>query len=89
MENESLYKVLSMKSVADQINDLTYSDYYYRLMLIALARFKWNGLEQYGIDEKWVEQYLYSEGRCIFFEDKDNGLGKIVTRCNFAGNLNN
>lgn len=86
MENEQLYKVLSMKSVAEQINDLTYTDYYYRLMLIARTRFKWNNLPK-GIDEKWIEQYLFTDGKCIFFKDED--LGFIVTKCGLVGNLNN
>lgn len=87
MENENLYKVLSMKSIAEQINDLTYTDYYYRLMLIARTRFKWNNLPP-GIDEKWIEQYLYTDGRCIFYKDVDNGLGLMVARCGLTGNLN-
>lgn len=87
MENENLYKVLSMKSVAEQINDLTYTDYYYRLMLLARTVFKWNNLPK-GIDEKWIEQYLYTDGMCVFYKDKENGLGYMVARCNRTGNLN-
>ena len=87
MENEQLYKVLSMKSIAQQINDLTYSDYFYRLMLLARTVFKWNNLPD-GLDEKWIEEYLFTEGRCIFYKDTENGIGYMVAKCGLTGNLN-
>lgn len=79
------YKVLSYKSVAEQLNDLTYTDFYYRLMLLAKARFEWSGLPE-EIDEKQIEKILYSEGRCIFFYDKK--LGYMVTSCADSGTFN-
>ena len=79
------YKVLSYKSVAEQLNDLTYTDFYYRLMLLAKARFEWSGLPE-EIDEKQIEKILYSDGRCIFFKDKN--LGYMVTSCADSGIFN-
>lgn len=84
MENEN-YKILSYKSVAEKLNDLTYTDFYYRLMLLAKARFEWCGLPE-EIDEKWIEKILYSEGRCIFYHDKT--LGYMVTSCTDSGTFN-
>lgn len=79
------YDILSMQSMAKDLNDLTFSDYYYRLMLIARSVFKWNNLPN-GIDEKWIEKYLYSEGKCMFFHDKEKGF--MVAKCTDSGVLN-
>ena len=68
MENN--YELLSYASVSKQLNNRVYTNYYYRLMLIAKALFKWEGLPN-GINEKWIENYLYSEGGCIFFKDEN------------------
>lgn len=83
MENN--YELLSYASVSKQLNNRVYTNYYYRLMLIAKALFKWEGLPN-GINEKWIENYLYSEGGCIFF--KDEKLGYIVTKYSTSDKLN-
>lgn len=80
-----MYKVLKMSKASENINDLTFTDYYYRLMLLARALFKWENLPN-GIDEKWIERYLFSEGKCMFFYD-DN-LGYFVTDCVLSGGVN-
>lgn len=79
------YKVLKHNSVAKNMNDRLFSDYFYRLMLIARSLFKWNNLPN-GIDEKWIEKYLFTEGNCLFF--KDFKLGYMVTQSATAGPLN-
>lgn len=79
------YELLSYKSVDKQLNDITYSNYYYRLMLIARSLFKWNNLPN-GIDEKWIERYLFSEGACLFFKHPE--LGFMVTKFSEEGRLN-
>lgn len=80
-----MYDVLAMGSIAKRLNDLTYSDYYYRLMLLARSVFKWENLPN-GIDEKWIEKYLFSEGSCMFFEDSKKGF--MVTKAVASGRLN-
>lgn len=77
------YKILNMKSVAEELNNITFTDYFYRLMLIAKTRFKWNGLAEIGIDEKHIEEFLFSQGKCMFYKDKD--LGYMVTKCQTIG----
>lgn len=77
--------VFSMKSLEKTITDYTYTDYYYRLMLIARSVFEWSGLPD-GMDEKWIEKYLFNEGNCIFF--KDDNMGFMVTKCAYGGKLN-
>ncbi len=80
-----MYDVIQMKTIAKQLNDRTYTDYFYRLMLIARSVFEWEGLPN-GIDEKWIERYLFTEGKCIFFHDDEKGF--MVTKCTPAGMLN-
>lgn len=80
-----MYDVISMKTIAVQLNNRTYTDYYYRLMLLARSVFKWENLPN-GMDEKWIERYLFNEGRCIFFSDKDKGF--MVAKCTDSGALN-
>lgn len=79
------YNVLSAKSIASRLNNLTYTDYYYRLSLLAKSVFKWENLPN-GIDEKWIEKYLFNEGKCMFFKDPEKGL--MVAKCTIGGNLN-
>jgi len=80
-----MYELMTMKSIAKELNNRTFTDYYYRLMLLARSVFEWQGLPN-GIDEKWIERYLFNEGRCMFF--KDDKLGFMVTKCADGGILN-
>lgn len=70
MENKDLLK---MDSIAKYLNNRVYTDYYYRLMLIARSVFEWKNLPE-GMDEKWIEKYLFTQGKCVFFKDKKLGL---------------
>lgn len=74
-----------MKNVQKQLNDRTYTHYFYYLMLIARSVFKWNNLPN-GIDEKWIERFLFTHGNCLFFKDKTKGY--MVAKCTPSDNLN-
>ena len=76
---------LSYKSMARALNDRVLGDYFYRLMLISRALFKWDNLPN-GIDENWIERYLFSEGKCLFY--KDPTIGFMVAKMGECGNLN-
>lgn len=78
--------ILNMKSFAKQLNDLTFTDYFNRLEMLAKSVYKWEGLPN-GMNEKWIEDFLFSQGRCVFYEDKRRGL--MVAECTQDGNLNN
>lgn len=80
-----MYDIISMKSIAQQLNNRTYTDYYYRLMLLARSMFKWENLPN-GMDEKWIERYLFNEGSCLFFHDPEKGF--MVAKCTPSGELN-
>lgn len=76
---------MSYKSTAKLINDRILTDYFVRLMLIARSLFKYENLPN-GMDEKWIERYLFSEGACLFY--KDPKLGYMVTKIGETGPLN-
>lgn len=85
MGNLYNYDILEMKNIAKTLNNRTYTDYFYRLMLLARSVFKWENLPN-GIDEKWIERYLFNDGRCMFF--KDPTFGFMVARCTDSGMVN-
>lgn len=67
-------------------NIFTESFLYDRFKMLMINQFKWNGLEEFGIQERHIEEWLFSEGRCLFFEDKEMGL--MALRCYGEGQLN-
>lgn len=79
------YELLSYESISKTLNNRVYTNYYYRLMLISRALFKWENLPN-DINEKWIENFLYFEGGCIFF--KDPTFGYMVTKFSNNGKLN-
>lgn len=80
-----MYELIEMKSIAKQLNNRTFTDYFYRLMLIARSVFEWKGLPNH-IKEEWIERYLFAEGKCVFFEDPIKGL--MVARVTPNGAIN-
>lgn len=77
--------IISYRSMSDKLNDRIFTDYFYRLMLIARSIFKWENLPN-GIDEKWIEKYLFTNGACVFY--KDETLGFMVAKMSGQDNLN-
>ena len=69
------YQLLSYKSVAQMANNMTFSYYYYKLTLIARALFAWKNLPN-NMDDRWIEKYLFTNGKCIFY--KDPVMGEMV-----------
>lgn len=83
--NDQDYKLLSYKSVAQMANNMTFSYYYYKLMLIARSLFVWENLPN-NMDERWIEKYLFTSGKCIFF--KDPTMGYMVAGLAQEGGVN-
>lgn len=77
--------VMSMSNFAKELNDITFTDYYLRLSMMARKRFKWSNLPD-GIKEEYIEKFLFYYGSCLFFKDKTFGL--MVAKCNPTGKLN-
>lgn len=76
--------IMSFDEAYKTLNDLTYTDYYNRLMLLARSVFKWDGLTPQV--EKAIERYFYYHGKAMCFEDKNMGL--TVTKFSDDGMLN-
>lgn len=75
-----------MKTFGKSLNDATFTDYYLRLKLLAKSVFKWENLPN-GMDEKWIETFLFRHGRCVFYKDLLRGF--MVAECAHDGALNN
>ena len=54
-------------------------------MLISRSLFEWKNLPN-GLDEKWIERFLFTDGACIFYKDPTKGL--MVAKMGLRGNLN-
>lgn len=78
-------KTKRMNDFKVTLNDLTFSNYYYRLEMLSRSLFKWNNLPN-RISERWIEKYLFEYGECMFFHDEIFGF--MVSKCNDNGILN-
>ena len=67
------------------MNNRTYIQYYNRLTELALSMFEWTNLPK-TVDARFLEMCLFSEGKAVFFEDKD--LGYVGLQCAISGRLN-
>lgn len=85
MFDEKSYQLLSYKSVAQMANNMTFSYYFYKLMLIARSLFQWENLPN-NMDERWIEKYLFNSGKCIFY--KDPVMGFMVAGYGQEGSIN-
>lgn len=59
---------------ADYSNIKTERFLYKRFQLLALNMFKWEGLDELGIEERHLEKWLFDEGKAIVFKDPTLGL---------------
>ena len=84
MEFEN-YKLLSYKSVAQFSNNITFSYYYYKMMLVVRNLFEWENLPN-NMEARWIERYLFSDGKCIFY--KDPTMGFMVAGYGQNGSVN-
>lgn len=74
--------LMFMKNTSKNMNDITYLDYYTKLKMLAMARHEWEGLPN-GINEKWLERFLFDDGFCVYFEDTYRG--PMVSKCTLEG----
>ena len=77
--------LLCYESMANYLNDRVLTHYFNELMLISKSIYEWVGLPN-NMDEKWIENYLFSKGKCVFF--KDPVLGEMVTSLSSEGLFN-
>jgi len=81
----NLSQVVSYDTLAENLNTYTFNDYYQRLQLLARSVFEWDNLPN-GIEERFIERVLFSEGKAVFYEDKNMGL--VVAKVTESGPLN-
>lgn len=70
----------------DLLNVLTESFLYDRFRLLMINQFEWKGLEEFNIQERHIENYLFDNGYCLIFEDPSDGL--LCLPCAPDGPLN-
>lgn len=68
------------------MNDYTYIQYAYRLMELSMSMFKWKNLPE-GIDERFLEMILFTDGQAVFFKDDELG-DYLALQCLINGKLN-
>lgn len=66
-------------------NNMTYRQYYNRLMELALAMFEWKNLPD-TVDERFLEMTLFTRGNALFFKDEE--LGYLCLPSNNLGKYN-
>lgn len=68
-----------------EMNMRTYTNYYERLMELAMSCFKWYNLPD-SIDARFMELTLLTNGACVFFHDEE--LGYLGLPVAYGGKLN-
>lgn len=71
---------------AMRLNNATYNDYFSRLKLLAISLFKWEGLEEIGGNEDFLEDSLFKYGKACFV--KDPTLGYLTLQASSNGQVN-
>lgn len=78
-------KILAKREPYQEMNNLTYIDYYTRLKEYAINTFEWVGLPE-TVDARYLELILCERGKICFFEDET--VGFMALPVNEYGNLN-
>ena len=68
------------------MNNYTYMQYAYRLMELSISMFEWKNLPE-GIDERFLEIVLFTDGHAVFFKDDELG-DYLALQCLINGKLN-
>lgn len=68
------------------MNNRTYQQYYNRLTELAISMFEWKNLPE-GIDERFLEMCLFSDGMAVFFKDEELD-DYLCLQCMIKGKLN-
>lgn len=68
------------------MNKYTYMQYAYRLMELSISMFEWKNLPE-GIDERFLEMVLFTDGHAVFFKDDELG-DYLALQCLINGKLN-
>lgn len=72
-------------TLTDLLNDLTFRILYDKFRMLSCSAFEWDGLPE-GIEEKYIERYLFDHGKAIFF--KDPAMSFMCLEAQTSGQLN-
>ena len=72
-------------TLTDLLNELTFKTIYDKFRLLATSCFEWTGLPD-GIEEKFIERYLFDHGKAVFFRDPN--MDYMCLEAQDAGELN-
>lgn len=64
------------------LNNASFSYYYYRLMDLAISQFEWSNLPD-SVDERFLEKTLFLYGNAVYFNDEV--LGDLALQCTLSG----
>lgn len=79
--------ILPRKAKQTDIENVLVKTFLYdRFKLLMLNQFEWSGLDELNIQERHLEEYLFDEGYCLFFIDKE--LGHLCLKCYGEGQHN-
>lgn len=73
-------------TLTDLLNNLTYRLLYEKYKLLCCSSFEWNGIEQFGMKNRHIEELLFNHGKCGFFENK--GGTYMCLKADDAGEFN-
>lgn len=73
-------------------NNLTYWQYFNRLLELSISMFEWKNLPE-SVDRRFLELTLFSDGKALFFEDKDlivntSDSGYLALQCTATSPFN-
>ena len=72
-------------TLTDLLNDLTFRILYDKFKMLSCSAFEWEGLPE-GIEEKYIERYLFDHGKAIFF--RDPAMSFMCLEAQTSGQLN-
>lgn len=81
MDKILMEKAYTSKS-AEELNKITFQNFYNRLADIALNRYQWENLPE-TVNPRYMEIALYSTGRAVFF--RDPVIGDLALKVNPTG----
>lgn len=66
------------------LNNASFSYYYYRLMDLAISQFEWSNLPD-SVDERFLEKTLFLYGNAVYFND--DVIGDLALQCTLSGDF--
>lgn len=66
------------------LNNVTFRQYYYRLVELSIAMFEWKNLPD-TVDPRFLELTLFTDGQAVFF--KDDVVGFVALQNALGGNM--